>query len=125
MINRDEQLLAFRPFIVIDKTKESLNLECFQNETLRPILKFQNELILALFRAEVVKADFPASYNEKLLFLEKNTQKNHTFKQLLLGIVIGFFNTSELDFYLRHKSEVNKRMMQLIMKRVSDQIDVL
>ena len=45
---RDNQLLLLRPAITIDLDKQSLDIENFQNQTLRPILKFQNELILDL-----------------------------------------------------------------------------
>jgi len=47
MNNRSELLKSIRPSIVVDNSK-STDLETFQTNTLRPILKFQNDLILTI-----------------------------------------------------------------------------
>ena len=50
MKDRKQSLIAIRP--TIDTIVKSLNtkeLEGFQNDILRPILKFQNDLLLHLF----------------------------------------------------------------------------
>ncbi len=47
MNNRSEQLKNLRSVINVDNSK-STDLETFQTNTIRPILKFQNDLILTL-----------------------------------------------------------------------------
>ena len=48
MNTRAQKLQSIRPEINV-KIDKSTDLELFQSKTLRPVLKFQNELILALF----------------------------------------------------------------------------
>ena len=48
MENRTTQLTQIRP--MLDLAEATTEIEQFQNGTLRPILKFQNPLILQLFR---------------------------------------------------------------------------
>ena len=48
MDNRSQQIKNILPIIVSDNEKSSEN-EIFQNKTLRPILKFQNEICILYF----------------------------------------------------------------------------
>ena len=51
MINRPDKLLKIRPDIKKIEGFDKMNiLESFQNQTLRPILKFQNPIILEVYR---------------------------------------------------------------------------
>ena len=50
MENRSDNLLNIRPLIPSAKVYESMSAdEAFQNSTLRPIIKMQNELLIAVF----------------------------------------------------------------------------
>ena len=50
MQDRTSSLLAIRPNIdTIDKSLKTMDVEAFQNNVLRPILKFQNDLLLQIF----------------------------------------------------------------------------
>jgi hypothetical protein len=121
-MTRTDQLMALRPIVKIDTSKSSLHLEEFQNNTLRPILKFQNEIILALVNNSFGKVILPKSAIEKNLFIENYIQKNHILKNQLIGLTIALFTEFEVAFYLDHQSDINKRINQLIIKRVCDQI---
>lgn len=121
-MNRTAQILALRPTIVIDESKVSLNNEDFQNNTLRPILKFQNELILALVKNQLLDLKIPNKVGEKQLFIQQIIQKNQVLRQQLIGLTIGLFDQSEMDFYLNNQTEINKRISQLMVKRVTDQL---
>ena len=121
-MTRTHQLMALRPIVKIDTSKSSLHLEEFQNNTLRPILKFQNEIILALVNNSFGKVILPKSAIEKNLFIENYIQKNHILKNQLIGLTIALFTEFEVAFYLDHQSDINKRINQLIIKRVCDQI---
>ena len=49
-MNRTNQIISLRPFIdKLDTARAPLSEELFQNEVLRPILKFQNPLIIDFF----------------------------------------------------------------------------
>ena len=49
-------LKKIRPEIKSVNTKaQSLDIETFQNETLRPILKFQNDLLLEVYRQYIAQ----------------------------------------------------------------------
>ena len=50
MKTKDESLLEIRGASIGMITDQSSSEEKFQNQTLRPILKFQNELFIEVFR---------------------------------------------------------------------------
>ena len=127
MTNRSEQLKSIRPIIDSDNSK-STDLEIFQSQSLRPILKLQNELILSLmnhYLAEhkvVVKNLTDHKKIERINDLVKN---NLPLKQLLLGIVIAHFTNEELMFYYANKKEVVKRIITMMLERICSQLDSL
>ena len=56
MNKRDVEIIALRPELPGVKTYDQMSdQEFFQNNTLRPILKLQNDLLLALFRHYIDK----------------------------------------------------------------------
>jgi hypothetical protein len=127
MENRDLLLINFRPNIKID-TKRSTVLEVFQSTTLRPILKLQNQLLIALFRSHLNenKINFGLLTNEKKEeLIHTIMKKDKTIKNILIGTIIGFFIEEELLFYFSEKRAINKRIVELLIKRISDQKQVL
>ena len=63
MIPRDLQLIALRPEIPSARVSENMSLdEQFQNRTLRPIAKLQDELLLEVFRNYTKKHKKPADW---------------------------------------------------------------
>ena len=64
--NRTQLLDSIRLKVVVETEKGSV-FELFQSKTLRPILKFQNELILAVFANYLIenKAQFQELKDEK------------------------------------------------------------
>ncbi len=120
--DRNKLLLGLRPDIVIDTERKSMDEELFQNNTLRPILKFQNELILAYFKEKTCSLKFPREQKEKLLFVENTIRKDAVLRNQLIGIIIGLFTTEEFTFYLIQTTQINKRISQLLIKRIQDQI---
>ena len=99
-------------------------MELFQNHTLRPILKHQNSIILNLFKAQVESQKIIISEIQEikvLHFIETTIKRDNSFKALLIGITIGLFDENELRFYLNHKSEINKRLVNMLIERVRSQ----
>lgn len=102
--------------------------ERFQNETLRPILKFQNDLLLAVFKNYAVKqksAFFTHSLEKKMDFIDKAIQKDMKFRNSLKGMIIGLFTLSEYEIYIKNSSNLNKRMMTMLVERYKSQLQLL
>lgn len=101
------------------------DLERFQNEVIRPIIKMQNNLLVAFFNNYI--------RNRKIEFnkLEAEFQKNKintiltkdvNFKNILIGSIIGHLNENEIKIYLKSKSELNKRIIQMLKQRLQDNL---
>lgn len=123
---RKENLLNIRPVI---NCKDHLisDVESFQNKTLRPILKFQNELLIVIFKNYIKRyknAFTDLSIDKKMDYIENALQKNTSFRNSLKGVVIGMFTVEEYANYSNNSSEINKRIMQLIAERLKDQLQL-
>lgn len=123
MEERDLKITSILPTIESDKMI-TLEIEKFQNETLRPILKFQNELIIKLFEKTLFdqKIDFKVlNQTKKQLFIDTILKENHQIKHFYLGIVVAFFTNNEIIFYFENKREINKRIILLLIERIRSQ----
>jgi len=109
-------------------TSETSEDEFFQNETIRPILKLQNDLLLLVFQNYLSKNKVSFgqfSVEKKLDFIEKSIQKDIKFRNSLKGMVIGLFTLEEYNRYISNSSALNKRMMNLIIERLKSQVQLL
>lgn len=128
MSDRSLSLLRNRPEIPNAKiTSEMSDEEQFQNRTLRPILKFQNQLLIAVFRNYVSKyknSFYELSLEKRFEYIENAIQKDIKFRNSLKGILIGQFTAEEYDSYIKNSSALNKRMMNMVISRLKDQIQL-
>tara|TARA_B100001094_G_scaffold6515_1_gene5799 strand:- start:3918 stop:4286 length:369 start_codon:yes stop_codon:yes gene_type:complete len=101
----------------------TLEIEKFQNDTIRPIIKMQHNFLIISFKNYIKKSktDF---YNIKT---EKQKEKINSiltkdiiFKNMILGGILGQLNDTELIFYLKDSSELKKRILQIIKQRLQD-----
>ncbi len=125
MNDRSTTLLAIRPTISTATTLSEE--EQFQNITLRPILKFQNELILSLFENYIEKRKnvfHQLSLSKKENYIKDSLQKDTQLRQLLLGVVIGHFTLEEWKTYQNKESQLKKRIISLLIQRLQSQIDL-
>ena len=102
--------------------------EFFQNNTLRPILKLQNDLILALFRHYVEKHKgvfYELSPERKLDYIESAIHKDMKFRNILKGLVLGQFTLEEYRAYSADSSAINKRILSMIKERLKSQVQAL
>lgn len=124
--SRDQFLLKGRPEIPsIQNTTKTLDLEVFQNKVLRPILKLQNTIFVSVFLDELrrKKQDFTTFNSEdKHKSIQRHLNTNSSLKQRFLGIVMGLFTNTEMDFYQRHMSAINKRIFSMLKIRLEDQM---
>lgn len=128
MSNR-EDLKTIRPAIpTITLQHETTAAEQFQNSCLRPILKLQNELLIALFRRYIVSRK--GKFNQlvetaKAAYIADNIKKDLKFKNLLIGTIIGHFTMEEYQLYQSNAAELNRRISNMLIKRLQDQVDSL
>ena len=99
--------------------------ETFQNETLRPVLKLQNDLYLTLFMhyAKRQKTDFDTlSIANKKTFLQQSLQKDVGMKNIFIGMTIGMFTKEEMEIYVSDSRELNRRIITMLIERLQSQI---
>lgn len=128
MIERSQFLLPLKTVRFGDETIESLSEEYFQNNTIRPILKLQNDLLVEVFRNYAVKQKntfFDLSPEKKEKYIENAIQKDLKFRNSLKGMIIALFSVEEYQDYIQNSSNLNKRMMNLLIERLKSQIQVL
>lgn len=126
METRDSLLLRMRPEIPSAKITPTMSAdECFQNKTLRPVVKLQSDLLLAVFRNYVAKHKnvfYDLTIEQKLDYIENAIQKDIKFRNSLKGIIIGQFTIEEFEIYIKNSSALNKRMMDIVKERLKDNL---
>jgi NDP-sugar pyrophosphorylase family protein len=129
MNDRHNDLLRIRPQIKKHQTFNSMSdEERFQNETLRPVLKLQNPLLLATFVNYATKHKgvfFDIPTDKQLAYIENAVHKDQKFRNALKGVIIGQFTVEEYYIYTQNSSQLNKRMMSLVITRLQDQLQLL
>lgn len=126
MNERSHNLQKIRPQISSAKITDNMSDdERFQNETLRPIIKLQNDLFLFSFQNYIGKrknAFYELTLQKRLDYIAHAIQKDLKFRNSLKGMVIGQFTVEEYELYNVNSSALNKRMMNMVIKRIQDQI---
>lgn len=129
METRDSILLSMRPEIPSAKVHPTTSgEERFQNKTLRPVARLQNDLLMASFRNYVAKHKnvfYDLSVEKRLEYIENSIQKDMKFRNSLKGIIIGQFTMDEFEEYIKNSSALNKRMMDLVIERIKSNIQLL
>jgi hypothetical protein len=128
MENRDFFLNKFRGEALGTITNESSSEEIFQNKTLRPILKLQNDLFIEVIRNQINKHkidfyNFPIE--KKLAYIDHIIKNDVKFRNSLKGIVISLFTIDEYKDYIENSSNLNKRMMNMLIERIKNQMQLL
>ena len=128
MNDRSLDLLSLRPEIPSARVSPTTTSEeRFQNQTLRPIIKFQNPLLIAAFRNYIRKhknSYFEFGLEKRLEYIENAIQKDIKFRNSLKGMIIGQFTIEEYEDYITNSSALNKRMMNMVINRLKDQVQL-
>ncbi|MBU2019433.1 MAG: glyoxalase [Bacteroidetes bacterium] len=116
------ELLEIRPLVFTNDELIISELEKFQNQTIRPVLKYQNDLIVQLTTTSpnykrIPKDSSRQSYEKAI----GSHLGQPSIKYSLIGCVIGLFTSEELKFYMLNQKECNKRIHQMLIERVIDQ----
>lgn len=126
MNTRDTQLLSCRPIILNALITEGMSdQEHFQNSTLRPIAKLQNDLFVLVFKNYITKHKnvfYNLTIENRLLYIDNAVHKNIKFRNALKGMYIGQFTTEEYLRYIANSSALNKRMMNLTRERLKNNL---
>ena len=102
--------------------------EEFQNKTLRPILKLQNELILQLFINYLShnKIHFhDLSLDKKMNTIENAIAKDSQLQNTYKGLIIALFTIEEYHLYSTISSGLNKRIRSMLIERIQSQLQLL
>ena len=128
MNDRPNDLLSIRPEIKKTIAFDSMSSdEQFQNETLRPILKLQNPLLISVFTNYIEKRKgvfYDLSLDKKIIYIENSLIKDQKFRSSLKGLIIGHFTIAEYQKYSLNSSSLNKRIINMLIKRLQYQVKI-
>ncbi|WPR70769.1 glyoxalase [Flavobacterium sp. NG2] len=127
MNQRDIFLSEFRGESIGTINPNSSSDENFQNQVIRPILKLQNDLFVASFHNYIskYKKDFYSqSVEKKLATIENAIQKDIKYRNALKGMVVALFTADEYALYIQSSSNLNKRMMNMLIERLKNQVQL-
>jgi len=124
-----KSLIDIRPNIPsISQEGISSEIETFQNKILRPILKFQNDLLLEVFRNYIDKRKGifrKLEVDKKKTYISDNIKKDIKLKHLFLGVILAHFTLEEWQVYAFDEKELNKRITNMLVQRLQDQIELI
>ena len=121
---RDDQLVAMRP--EVPTSEGALPLESFQNDTLRPVIKMQHEVILQAWHRYVLEQKgkfYKLNRPDQEEYIRYAYQTNRAFRAFNLGLVCGVFTKVEWEIFRLNEKELSKRVYSLIAQRVGSSED--
>jgi len=129
MHSRDSSLNAIRLDRISNTIKSEMSSEeHFQNSVLRPIIKFQNDLLIATFLNFANKYKnvfFDLSIEKKITYIENAIAKDSTFRNSLKDMIVALFTVDEYNQYISNASALNKRMTGIIKERLISHVQLL
>ena len=129
MSTRDLSLKSIR----IDSISNVVNSEMssdeyFQNTVLRPIIKFQNDLLIAAFLNfcnTYKNVFFELSVENKISYIENALIKDRAFRNTLKDMIVGLFTVDEYNVYSPNASALNKRIIGIVKERLISHVQLL
>jgi hypothetical protein len=114
MSRETEALQNLRPD-VFTENEHATPTERFQNEVLRPILKFQHDLFVVESKSNVILDHcFKRTIQEEQRAEVKNVFAKNT------GMVTGLMTSEEFQQYQLNKSDFDKRITAMVIERLID-----
>jgi len=124
--HRNDDLLKIRPEIPRATTNDSISVEeRFQNLTLRPIIKFQHNLLVEIFKQYIARTKTKFSElsdHQRVIFIEQTFNKDTKFKNELKGIILGQMTIEEYLVYAQNTNAFNKRITNMLAQRIKNSI---
>ncbi|GAA3607942.1 glyoxalase [Flavivirga amylovorans] len=128
MNTRQFNLKSIRPEVLSTTINDTMSGdERFQNLVLRPIVKLQSDLLIAVFKNYIVKHKsgfYDLSIEKRISYIENAIQRDMKFRNSLKGMIIGQFTVEEYELYILNSSALNKRMMRIVKERILSNIQL-
>ncbi len=128
MNDRSTNLKSIRPIIASALVNDNMTPEeCFQNGTLRPIIKMQNHLLIVVYKNYIAKRKnvfYNLTLPKKIDYIDTSVNKDMKFRNALKGMIIGQFTVEEYALYIQNSSALNKRMMNLVKERLISNVQL-
>lgn len=124
---RDHAVKSIRP--ELPANSDSVNsIEQFQNDTLHPILKFQDSIVFAQFKKYVRKFK-PAfnAYNQRAQrnYIQEVLTADPRIRNSLIATIVSMMTLEEYNFYCEHKMEMNRLTIILLTERLQEHLELL
>lgn len=125
-MERETTIIQLRPKIeTIAETLESSALEFFQNKTIRPILKLQNQALVITFNG--LNTNKKVTYSrmsdmQKRMWIRNILSKDAIVRNVIIGMVLGMMSHDELGFFFDHEKECRTRIMDMVAERLAGQV---
>lgn len=121
-MQRDQQLLQLRPVLELNSEK-TLEEEYFANTSLRPILKLQHHLLIAIFthylEEKSIALSSMSAFKQRVT-IENAIKKDLPIRHTLMGCIIGHFTEEEYTVFLSNRIALQKRLTGLLIQRLTD-----
>jgi hypothetical protein len=117
---RDIDIQKIRPVLGLDSSA-STAIEAFQNNTLRPVLKLQHDLLQSVFTHQMVlrkSSFFALNVAKRAIHIEETVKNDLKFKNRLVGLIVGHFTLEEYQFFQENETELTRRLTQLLIQRL-------
>ena len=128
MNSRQFNLKSIRPEIATATIHDNMsNDERFQNLVLRPIIKFQNDLFIEVFKNYIAKHKSvfdDLTLEKRIFYIENAIQRDMKLRNSMKGMIIGHFTVDEYLIYIENSSALNKRMMNIVKERLLSHIQL-
>ena len=80
--------------------------------------------MFSTYIAKYKNAYYRLNEQKRFEYIENAVQKNMKFRNSLKGVVIGQFTADEYDTYRANASTLNKRIGNLLVERLKDQMQL-
>lgn len=114
------ELKSLRPEIFSEQITWN-EIESFQNEVLRPILKYQHDLVIQLTLKESLfqkQISTISAIQQKRDLIKRFFLSQPNFKYFLIGQICGLLTSTEFEYYLSSKKELDKRISNMLADRI-------
>ena len=102
--------------------------EQFQNEVLRPILKLQNEIILAHFKSYLKQHKMPFTalkQSAQKETIQNSIKRDLSLRNQLVPLITSMLTVEEYKYFSSNRADVAKRIVGMVIQRLQSQLQAL
>ena len=124
---RDLAVKSIRPELPAN-ADNCTSIEQFQNDTLHPIIRFQDSFVFAQFQKYVRKFK-PAfnAYNQRAQrnYIQEVLISDPRIRNSLIATIVSMMTLEEYNFYCEHKVAVNIQIINILTDRLQEHLELL